>query len=567
MATPTITPTPAAPAAAPVSAAPAATPTPTPTAPAAPPPAAQPAAGAPPSGGQPSGPQPPAKPSAADFGSASDHYQAMVTYQQELEAFKAENPGVEIPADAPAAPGEAPAAEGETKPAEGETQQPAEEQKPAEGENQQGTEEEPFTLQDDPALTPQALNDLFKGDEALKAAIDANPAAKGAIMKMAREHAELSQFKGIFPNADSAKFARETANRTIGLRSQFQMADTPEGMAKAFDTFMQEFAVIGADGKQVMDEQGQPVYGDDLYAFGEHVVTRYTDSTLAEVEARLAANQYPNEAARQRDEDMKIALSIIKEDLSPSDAKPADPDLSGLTPDVRAQVEARLNEAKRIEQENAAKAAGANKQNREQIRTQGNTQFFQQAAGRMWPQVDKIIDKLRSAGAVIPDWQLNTTLPGTNTSAFKNEVGKRIEQFVKADPYVANHMMQLELQYIANPTPETMAQRVQYFDSVLQQRDATGRSLLNRVVSQIVHGFGASTAAAAQATQQPTAPAASREPRQGGPQRPQNLTAEQAWKNAEQQLAKEVNGWDNMTQAERMAQTMTRRNQLLTAAR
>ena len=41
----------------------------------------------------------------------------------------------------------------------------------------------------------------------------------------------------------------------------YEMAETPEGMSKAFDSFMQEFAVVGADGKQVMDESGQPVYG------------------------------------------------------------------------------------------------------------------------------------------------------------------------------------------------------------------------------------------------------------------------------------------------------------------
>src|ERR1035441_359602 len=87
-----------APAPAPAAAPPAASPAPstaTP-APAAPPVTAQPAAGAPPSG-----PQPPAKLNAAEYGNAVDSYQAEVTWRQELEAFKAENPGVEITDDSP----------------------------------------------------------------------------------------------------------------------------------------------------------------------------------------------------------------------------------------------------------------------------------------------------------------------------------------------------------------------------------------------------------------------------------------------------------------------------------
>jgi hypothetical protein len=467
-----------------------------------------------------------------------------------------------VPAEETKAEGEAAKpAEGETEAAKTEGDKPTEETK-----TDDDAAEEPYIVNDEPALTPQALNDLIKGDDALKAALEANPAAKGQLFKMAREHAELSQFKGIFPTADSAKFARDTANRTVSLRSQFEMADTPEGMAKAFDAFAQEFAVVGADGKQVVDESGQPVFADDLYGLSEHIVSRYADATLSEVEQRLQANQYASEAERQRDEDMKIAIDIIKGDLNPQDESKTDPDLSGLTPDVRAQVQSRLDEAKRIEAENTAKAAGAGKQSRAELRKSGNQEFFKNAASRMWPQVDKIVEKLRSAGAVIPDWQLNTPLPGTNISAFKNEVGSKIEQFIKADPYAANHMAQLELQYLANPTPENVQQRVAHFDQILQSRDESGRSLLNRIVSGIVHKYGSSVqSGAAQPPASATAPTANKEPRQGGAPRPPVLTADQAWRDAEGQLAKEVNGWQNMTDAERMSQVFTRQRQLLTA--
>jgi hypothetical protein len=492
-----------------------------------------------------------------------------VTWRQELEAFKAENPNVEItdespwpmekPAEAEAKPAEEPA-----KPAEGEAAEV--EAKPAEAEVA-GSED--YSL-DEPAaaLTPQALNDLLKGDAALKAAIEANPAAKGALFKMAREHAELSQFKGIFPNAEGAKFARETANRTVALRTQVQMAETPEAMSKAFDSFSQEFAVIDpATGKQAVDATGAPVFADDYYAFNEHIVDRYADGTLAEVEARIKENKYASEAERERDNDLKLALSIIKDDLHPRSETAADPDLSSLSPDVRAQVEDRLKEAKRIESENATKAAGAKKQSREQIRTDGNQKFFADAGKRTFDQVDKIIEGLRKAGAVIPDWQLNTPLPGSQISAFKNAVGSEIENYLKGDPFESNKQFQLELQYIANPTPENLQARVAAFDQMLQSRDETGKSLLNRVVTKLVRKYGADVKGAAEAGRVAEPPAASREPAQGGPVRPHAMTSDEAWKAAEGQLAKENKEWNSLGQSERLSMVFARQRELLTAKR
>jgi hypothetical protein len=494
---------------------------------------------------------------------------AEVQWKQDLAAFKEANPGVAIEDESPwtgteAPPAETPAAEpgtetktDETKPADAETPKPPE----------PGADDEPFGLDDAPAaLTPQALNDLFKGDEALKAAVEANPAAKGALFKMARENAELSQFKGIFPNKDAATFARDTANRTVGLRSQFQMAETPEAMAGAFNSFVQEFAVVGPDGKQVMDATGNPVYGDDLYMFGEHVVNRYADSTLAEVEERLAANQYTDEAQRERDNDLKLALSIIKDDLHPAEpGAKADPDLSHLPDDVRKEVQGRLDEAKRIESENAAAKAGAKKQSREQVRTEGNNKFFADAGKRTFEQARSMVEKLRAAGAVIPQWQLDAKVPGQNYTAFDNEVGKAIEAHLKSDPYEYNKQFQLELQYIANPTPENLQARLSAFDAVLQSRDDSGKSLLNRVVTKLVRQYGsqASTATTAAAGTD-KAPAASVEPKAGPAAQPHQMNPDEAYREATKQLASEVKDWHSLSASEQMSQSLARQRRILT---
>jgi len=560
-----------APAASPVPAAQSAPVIPSPSAPAAP--TATPAAGAPPSGA--TGPQPPSKLNPSEFGNAVDSYQAEVQWRQELEAFKAENPTVTVDDESPW-PVERTETEAETPAAETATETPAEEKTAEEAtkpdaektEETPAEPEESYSLADDPVLTPQALNDLLKGDEALKAAVEANPAAKGALFKMAREHAELSQLKGIFASPDSANFAKETSNRVIAMRAKFQDFESPDGIAKAFDSFAQEFAIVGADGKQVIDDQGQPVYGEDLYAFGEHIVDRYADSSLAEVEERIAANQYTSESDRERDNDLKLALSIIKDDLHPKgkEAK-GDPDLSSLSPDVRAEVQARLDEAKRIESANAAKDAGAGKKGREQVRQEGTQKFFVEAGTRTFQQVDKIIDGLRKAGAVIPDWQLNTPLPGSNISAFKNAVGNEIESYIKADPYEFNKQLELEVQYLANPTTENMQSRIKAFDSILQSRDQTGKSLLNRIVTKLVRKYGADVQGATGGGRTDTAPTASKEPTQGAPVRPHQMTGDEAWKAAEGQLAKENSQWHNLSDSERLAETFSRQRQLLTTKR
>ena len=565
MATPVIPSTPAA-SAAPSAPSPAVTPSSTPSTPA---PATPPQTGSTPAGAPPSsGPKPPAKPDASGFGNATDYYQADVTYQQELAAFKEANPDFKSEESAAVvpAPGDAVPADGETKPAEAETTPAEGETKPAE---EAKADDEPIILTEEQSLTPQALNELLKGDETLRAAVEANPKAKNALMKLAREHAELSQFKGIFPNAESAKFAQAEAGKAVSLKAQFQNADTPEGMAKAFDSFMGEFAVVDDKGQQVIGEDGLPVFADDAYAFNEHIVDdRYFSSALSEIEANLKANAFKSDQERQDELDAKTAIEILrKRDFNhrhESSAAP-DPDLSSLAPDVRKQVEDRLAEAKRVEAANQAENAGKGKASRQEQRQAGTKEFFGKSAARVWPAVDKIVEKLRAAGAIIPDWQLTTPLPGSDTSAFRNEVGNRIQQFVKADPYISDHMMQLELQYLANPNDQTMGQRVEYFDRVLQSKDETGRSLLNRIVSNIVHKYGTTVAEGGKTAE--TAPTASKTPAQGTPVTPKQMTADDAWKAAEQQLSKEVQGWGNMSSAEQMTYTMGRQRELMTAKR
>ncbi len=539
--------TPTAPAAA-AAPSPAPTPAPSPTPAAAP---AQAASAAPATPSTPSGPQPPAALNSGDYANASDYYMAEVAYNRELAEFKQANPDYKFEEPNAAEPSpDAPKVD--DKPAEQPAEQKTEEQEP-----EAATEDDPFSLEEPQALTPQALNDIINSDQALKTALDANPAAKNQLFKMAREHAELSQFKGIFPTAESAKFAQQTAGRTIQLRTKFQMADTPEGMASAFDDFMQEFAVMGPDGKQVVDERGQPVYGDDLYLLGEHIVDRYANNTLADVEARLQANQYKSDAERERDNDLRLALKILQDDLHPSEDAGA-PDLSSIADEkVRADLQKRYDEVKQREDALKAQNGQQSKQQREAARKEGNQKFMAETVKRTFDQVGQTIEALRKAGAVIPDWMLKTTIPGTNQPAFYAEVGKEIDKLIKGDSYTYNQFLQLEL---LPPTPENIQQRVAAYDGLLQ-RDGN----LRKIVTRIVRAYGKEMQARANTPAPPTT--AQPEVRGGSAPQPKIMTADDAYRMAEQQLAKEVKGWNNMSPAERMSYTMTRQSQLMSQSR
>lgn len=498
----------------------------------------------------PSGPQPPTPPNPKEFGSATDWYMADTAYQQELAKFKEEHPEVTIPEPVK----EAPKAEEVSVEAAKTEETQQQEAKPEDGES--------FSLEDEASLTPQALNDLIKAKPEREAYLNSDPEFKNTLMKLTREHAEMLPIRGIFPSADSAKFAKKEADRKVQLTAKFQNADSREAIQAALDYFAQEFAVIGADGKQVVDESGDPVYGDDYYAMGEAYVERYADNTLADIEKRLAANQYASEDEKTRDLDRKVMCQLIKEDLDPSEIK-KDPDLSGVPEHLRAGIQARLDEAKAIEAKNSAREAGQGKAAQKAQRAQANTDYFNQIGERTSKQVNKVIDAMRKAGALIPEWQLQSTIPGSNIPAFYDQVGKQVEALLRSDPYTWKTIMDLEA---APPTPQNLVDRVTFYDGVLNRTDEKGVKNLTRIVKGLVRGFGKQVTDQAAAIPEPKTTAAP-EPKGGAAPGPKVMTRDDAYKQAVAQLSKEIPGWNDLQPQEQMAYAMTRQMQLLTAKR
>lgn len=421
--------------------------------------------------------------------------------------------------------------------------------------------EESYSLDEEPSLTPQALNDLIKGKPEREEFFNSDPELKGQLMKMAREHNELQQFRGIFPGKESAEFAKKTSDRFVTLQAKIQTADSREQMSSAYDDFAQEFAVVGADGKPVLDEDGDQVYTEDFYKFNETPLERFAKSNIREAEEALKSTNLSDlEKAKLKDQ---LTLgNMILEQLDPSpDAN--DPDMSGVPDHLRATVEARLSEAKRIEAQNAEAQGKQGKQTQVAQRQQANKQFFDEIGQRTFNQVSSTIDKMRKSGAAIPEWMLQTNIPGTNTPVFYSQVGTAVQELIQSDPWTRRTMAELEMR---PPTPENIQERVKFYDSVLNRTNERGISNIRGIVSKIVKGFGDGLQKQQDSRPTPTTTAAP-EPKGGGPVKPTVLTRDQAYHQAQAQLAKEVVGWDDLDHSTKMAYTFTRQNNLMSGKR
>lgn len=545
-------------ASAPAAPAPSAPAAPPPT-PSAPPPSAPPASSAPVSApvatpvAAPSGPQPPTPPNPSEIPDAMSWFTADAKYKQDLAKFKEENPGVEIPEIKPEAPQEAPleSQAEETPAAETKT-----EEKPAE------TQEESFSLDEEPSLTPQALNDLIKGKPERETFLNADPELKNALFKLTREHGQMAPIAKEFQSLESAQFAKKTADRFVTLQAKIQTAEDSVSMNSAIDDFAQEFAVIGSDGKPVMDADGDVEYHPDFYRFAETFIERWAKNTINDVEKQL---QNPNLSEREqtRLHDQREAARIALEDIYPPENS-GDPDpaeIAQLPEHLRKYHEDRLAEAKRIEAANAAAQGQQGKQAQKAQREAGTKQFFDEVGQRTFNQINTTIDKMRKSGAAIPDWMLQTNIPGTNTPVFYAEVGKAVDTLLHSDPYTRAEMARLEM---LPPTPDNIKARVNFYDSILNRSNERGVSNIRGIVAKIVRGFG--TDLQKQQEGRPTPATTARpEPKGGGAVQPKTMSADEAWAMAQKLNAKEIRGWENMTSSERLAANIDRRSKLLTA--
>ena len=177
--------------------------------------------------------------------------------------------------------------------------------------------EQPAVVESDeeaPALTPEAISKLETETPELKTFFDAHPAVKGQFYKLARENARIAPIAEMFTNVDSAKFALDTSNRTVAIKTAFmQAAEDPTKIDAAFEAFSDEFAETDKDGNFVVDAEGNKTYAPDYYAHLDHVATGFLDGEIAVAKEALESGKITSERVKNHLQAVVDAATYLKE--------------------------------------------------------------------------------------------------------------------------------------------------------------------------------------------------------------------------------------------------------------
>lgn len=239
------------------------------------------------------------------------------------EKLAAASAAAEQPAEQPAQPADEVAAEA---PAEEEGATPQDAPVPATGEVEEDAretaqpapqaetaEEEIFELDPPAAVTPDALSKLIGENAELGRLLEADPKLKGQLYKTAREAAELRPYRELFPDLEAAQAAQGHAATWMDVRESFLGSTSREGAMNALAKMAELSYERDANGSLVLRD-GEPVIGEDFFGFVDHVVGLDLENRAEQVEQRLKAGRYASPEERDRDERMKAALEILRDE-------------------------------------------------------------------------------------------------------------------------------------------------------------------------------------------------------------------------------------------------------------
>jgi hypothetical protein len=298
-------------------------------------------------------------------------------------------------------PGKAPGEPGATEPA-----------KPADG-----TEPAAPAAEAAPA-TPRQLAELMEKSPEFGAFMEAHPEVKGPVFALARKLAEAEPILAIAPTVGDAQFLQEQASNQVALKTaSLRTIDNPESVPEFLNLFDQQFQQVDAEGKPVVDTQGNPVFDPDHQAVVGGLVNREIGkwstknaNEIQQLETKLAGH-YPSEAARaldaQRLENLKyaqLALDVIDQIRDGSFFEVGPPALpEGATEEQKAWFEQQQAELARQRQELEDKKKGAGKEERAAQAQQFNTAVrgdMGTTAGKM---IAEALAKVEESGAYIPE--------------------------------------------------------------------------------------------------------------------------------------------------------------------
>ena len=304
-------------------------------------------------------------------------------------------------------------------------------------------EEEDFSLELEAIVTPEVLSQMVTDNPDFGKLLEADARLKGQLYKTAREAAELKPYREIFPDIDSAKTALDHSSTWVDVRETFLGSTTREGTMASLNKIAELSYERDGDGNVVM-QNGKPVIGDDFFGFVDNVVSLDLEHRAQDISSRLKANRYGSEEERTRDQRVKDALEVLREESA------------ATSPALEAQPDALRRKADELDRRERAlniRQYGEKVEERRQF--EGGLQT--EAQTRIHDGISKIIANVEKQGGVVSPY-LKNILP--------KAIGAKLIRKIQANPALQDQMHSLQRLPIGDASRQ---RRLAAIDRAVQQ--------------------------------------------------------------------------------------------------
>jgi hypothetical protein len=304
-------------------------------------------------------------------------------------------------------------------------------------------DEEDFQLELEAIVTPEVLSQMVTDNPEFGKLLEADARLKGQLYKTAREAAELKPYREIFPDLDSARAAQDYSSTWMDVRETFLGSTTREGTMASLSKIAELSYERDAGGNVVM-QNGKPVIGEDFFGFVDNVVGLDLEHRAQDVTARLKANQYRSEEERTRDQRVKDALDVLREESA------------ATSPAIEAQPEALRRKADELDRRERALNERQHGEKVEERRS-FESGLQTEAQTRIHDGISRIIANVEKQGGVVSPY-LKNILP--------KAIGAKLIRKIQANPALQGQMHSLQRLPIGDASRQ---RRLAAIDRAVQQ--------------------------------------------------------------------------------------------------
>jgi hypothetical protein len=303
--------------------------------------------------------------------------------------------------------------------------------------------EEDFQLEPEVVVTPELLSQMVSENPEFGKLLEADSRLKGQLYKTAREAAELKPYREIFPDLESARTAQDHSATWVDVRETFLGSTTRDGALASLGKIAELSYERDADGN-VVTHNGQPVIGEDFFGFVDNVVSLDLEHRAQDVSNRLQANLYRSEEDRARDQRVKDALDVLREETA------------AASPALEAQPDALRRKSEELDRRERALNVRQHGEKVEERRSfeQG---LQREAQSRIDDGVSKIIANVEKQGGVVSPY-LKNILP--------KAIGAKLIRKIQASPALQDQMRSLQRLPIGDASRQ---RRLAAIDRAVQQ--------------------------------------------------------------------------------------------------